>query len=205
MPKRALGNLQNLGTYASRVTKKTRLQKNGKAQQENIPVRSHCFHRFQCRANPSAQPPDCNNTAEIPFVNRPVNIVPTPSSENNSPFWSGTELLGEATQRFCEHGHIECRVDPPQYRLMAAEHDHEATILFMTTPDEDEDTNCPARDVMSEESQHLEDEDSDLGEEEEDIFIEADTPVIEDDLGDLSSGSQESSWQLRTLSRPKLR
>ena len=149
MPKRALGNLQNLGTYASGVTKKTRQQKNGKAQKENVPVRSHCFHRFQYHANSSAQPPDCNNTAEILFVNPLVNP--------------------------------------------------EATILFLTTPDEDDDGNCPAGDIVSE-SQHLRDEDMDmdLGEDDDDIFIEVDTPVIEDELGDLSGSSdmsREGSWQ----------
>ena len=112
-------------------------------------MRSHCFHRFQYHANSSAQPPDCNNTAEILFVNPLVNP--------------------------------------------------EATILFLTTPDEDDDGNCPAGDIVSE-SQHLRDEDMDmdLGEDDDDIFIEVDTPVIEDELGDLSGSSdmsREGSWQ----------
>ena len=107
------------------------------------------LHRFQYHANSSAQPPDCNNTAEILFVNPLVNP--------------------------------------------------EATILFLTTLDEDDDGNCPAGDIVSE-SQHLRDEDMDmdLGEDDDDIFIEVDTPVIEDELGDLSGSSdmsREGSWQ----------
>lgn len=51
--------------------------------------------------------------------------------------------------------------------------------------------------------QSLEDEDEDFGEDDDDIFIEADTPglgmpTIEDDLGNLSGSSnmsQESLWQ----------